>query len=182
MGVDHRIRDGSQAELIAAAWLVEQGCYVYQPVMSQGPIDLIALAPDGQMHLFDVKKASRRENGTYISRKLKKKQREMGIRLLYVDLGTGSCALYPHQLYASMTVQHKAIIGKASNRRFGGGIVPTIAGLLHPEQQPTTQSSSVVSSQYEHQSSAEPSDPHTEPDDADQSDALGPLTAPYSQD
>ena len=62
MGVDHRIRDGSQAELIAAAWLVAQGCYVYQPVMAQGPIDLIALAPDGQMHLFDVKKASKREN------------------------------------------------------------------------------------------------------------------------
>ena len=182
MGIDHRIRDGAQCELIAAAWLVQQGCYVYQPVMSQGPIDLIALAPDGKLHLFDVKKAAQRENGSYISRKLKPKQRKMGVRLLYVEPETGRCALYPHQLYSSLTVQHQAIIEKASNRHWHGGRVPTISGLLPPEQQPTVQSSSVTSSQCEHQSSAEPLNQRTEPDDVDQSDAPDPLTALDSQD
>ena len=182
MGIDHRIRDGAQCELIAAAWLVQQGCYVYQPVMSQGPIDLIALAPDGKLHLFDVKKAAQRENGSYISRKLKPKQKKMGVRLLYVEPETGRCALYPHQLYSSLTVQHQAIIEKASNRHWHGGRVPTISGLLHPEQQPTVQSSSEASSQCEHPQSAEPSDQRIEQDDADQSDALDPLTAPYSRD
>ena len=48
-------RDGQRSELLAAEWLLSQDCYVYQPVMAQGPVDLVAISPNGKTHLFDVK-------------------------------------------------------------------------------------------------------------------------------
>ena len=85
MRPDHRIAYGKQSELIAAAWLIGQGCYVYQPFIEQGPVDLVALTPEGEIHLFDVKTVSRRKDGSVISRTLKQGQQALGVRLLYVD-------------------------------------------------------------------------------------------------
>jgi len=97
----HQVRDGKRSELIAAAWLMSQNCYVYTPFIEQGPIDLIALTPKGDLFLFDVKTVGRRKGGSIISRQLKPDQLKLGVRLLYVDLETGTCALYPHQLSLS---------------------------------------------------------------------------------
>jgi len=94
----HQVRDGKRSELIAASWLMSQNCYVYTPFIEQGPIDLIALTPKGELLLFDVKTVGRRKNGSIISRLLTDIQKKLGVRLLYVDLETGSCALYPYQL------------------------------------------------------------------------------------
>ena len=66
----HQIRDGKRSELIAASWLMSQNCYVYTPFIEQGPIDLIALTPKGELLLFDVKTVGRRKNGSIISRLL----------------------------------------------------------------------------------------------------------------
>ena len=40
-------RDGKRSELLAAEWLFSQDCYVYAPYLEQGPIDLIAVSPNG---------------------------------------------------------------------------------------------------------------------------------------
>ena len=137
MRPDHRIAYGKQSELIAAAWLIGQGCYVYQPFIEQGPVDLVALTPEGEIHLFDVKTVSRRKNGTVISRTLKQGQQALGVRLLYVDRDTNECHLYPHQFRSS---QYSA--QQAANRHSGGEIDPTISSLLHLKSSPTDQSSS----------------------------------------
>jgi Holliday junction resolvase-like predicted endonuclease len=124
MGLHQKIGDGKRAELIAAEWLMGQGCYVFTPTTEQSPIDLIALTPDQRFLYFDVKKLARRKKGTVISRKLTDIQRKMGIRLLYVDLETRNCALYPHQLTCHDD-RHAT--------RLASGKAATISSLLHPE-------------------------------------------------
>ena len=136
MRPDDKIACGKQSELLAATWLIGQGCYVYSPFIEQGPVDLIALTPEGEIHLFDVKTVSRRKNGTVISRTLKEGQQALGVRLLYVDRDTHECHLYPHQFKPS---QYSA--QQAANRHFGGEINPTISSLLHPASSLTDQSS-----------------------------------------
>ena len=137
MRPDHRIAYGKQSELIAAAWLIGQGCYVYQPFIEQGPVDLVALTPEGEIHLFDVKTVSRRKDGSVISRTLKQGQQALGVRLLYVDRDTNECHLYPHQFRSS---QYSA--QQAANRHSGGELDPTISSLLHLKSSPTDRSSS----------------------------------------
>ena len=183
MRPDHKVREGKRSELLAAEWLMAQDCYVYTPFIEQGPIDLIALTPKGEFLLFDVKTVGRRKNGSTISRLLTDTQKKLGVRLLYVDLETGSCALYPYQL--SRSPQNHAVKyaeRQASNRHFYGGQVPTIDGLVHPRSSQTDQSCSEESSQYGHQPCPLSSDQHTEQDDADQSDAPDPQTEHGSQD
>lgn len=142
MRPDHKSRDGKGSELIAAAWLMSQDCYVYSPFIEQGPIDLIALTPEGEFLLFDVKKVGRRKDGSIISRQLKPLQRKLGVRLLYVDMETNRCALYPHQLSRFPKAQGTINAAKqASSRHFGGDPVPTIDGLLHQDSPPPDQSS-----------------------------------------
>jgi len=136
MRPDHRICDGKRSELVAAEWLMSQGCYVYSPFIEQGPIDLIALNPKGELLLFDVKTVARRENGSIISRTLKQKQQKLGVRLLYVDLVTHECHLYPHQFNPSKTSNQNA-----ANRHHGGEKLQAISSLVRPESLPTDQSS-----------------------------------------
>lgn len=54
--LDIRNSFGKRCELIAAEWLLSQGCYVYAPFVEQGPVDLIALSAGNQWFYFDVKK------------------------------------------------------------------------------------------------------------------------------
>lgn len=177
----HQVRDGKRSELIAAAWLMSQNCYVYTPFIEQGPIDLIALTPKGELLLFDVKTVGRRKNGSIISRMLNPNQIKLGVRLLYVDLETGTCALFPHQLSRSPDNNAVKYAAKqASNRHFDGGQVPTIDGLLHPESSQTNQSCSEETLQCEHQPCPLSLSPHKSQDDADQSDEPDPLTGPVS--
>ena len=183
MRPDHKVREGKRSELLAAEWLMAQDCYVYTPFIEQGPIDLIALTPKGEFLLFDVKTVGRRKNGSIISRLLSDTQKKLGVRLLYVDLETGSCALYPYQL--SRSPQNHAVKyaeRQASNRHFYGGQVPTIDGLLHPTSSLIDQSYSEESSQCEHQPCPLSSGQRMSPDDADQSDEHDPQTEPVSQD
>lgn len=142
-------RDGQRSELLAAEWLLSQDCYVYQPVMAQGPVDLVAISPNGKTHLFDVKTHAFRASGTSIARKLTDIQRKLGVRLLYVDLETGAVGLYTHQL--SNDPMSKT---NAQNRHFNGEKAPTISGLLHPEPSPIDQSCP-----EEHEQSADQSNP-----------------------
>ena len=64
------------------------------------------------------------------------KQQQLGVRLLYVDLVTHECHLYPHQFNPSKTSNQNA-----ANRHHGGEKLQAISSLLHPESLPTDQSS-----------------------------------------
>ncbi len=97
--------DGKRCELLAANWLFSQGCFVYSPFLEQGPVDLIAINPDGEVLLFDVKKVARRDNGSIISRMLTDTQRKLGVKLMYVDMEANICGLYPHQIGGSRSKQ-----------------------------------------------------------------------------
>ena len=183
MRPDHKVREGKRSELLAAEWLMAQDCYVYTPFIEQGPIDLIALTPKGEFLLFDVKTVGRRKNGSIISRLLSDTQKKLGVRLLYVDLETGSCALYPYQL--SRSPDNNAVKyaeQQASNRHFDGGQVPTIAALLRPASSLIDQSCSEETSQCEHQPCPLSSGQRMSPDDADQYDEHDPPTEHESQD
>lgn len=151
--VNHKMRpatknsDGKRCELLAANWLFSQGCFVYAPFLEQGPVDLIAINPDGETLYFDVKKVARRKNGSIISRKLSDTQRKLGVKLMYVDMKNHICALFPHQIekdtgprskQSEICLKHAA--QKASNRHFNGEKVPTIAELVHPKSSQTNQS------------------------------------------
>ena len=78
---------GGYSELIASAWLLEQGFEVFRNLCDRGPVDLIVLK-DGQTQLIDVKTVqilvtkagSCMVNGP----KLKPEQIELGVRALFV--------------------------------------------------------------------------------------------------
>lgn len=177
MRPDKKISDGKRAELLAAELLMAHGCHVYMPVLEQGPIDLIAIAPEGEVFYFDVKKAGRRKDGSIISRRTSDIQKKLGVRLLYVDLDTGQCALYPHQLsYSPNNNATKYAAQKASNRHFSGGRVLTMIELLLRESSQKAQSLNAKSSQCEHPLCPSRQDPHTAQDDADQSGDTDPPT------
>ena len=131
MAIDYRIRDGKRCELIAADWLISQGCHVFTHVMEQGPVDVVALSPKNEWLFFDVKKASRRRNGSIINRTLTKKQQKLGVRLLYVDIDTGECHLYPHQFNPGPVSEQNA-----ANRWFKGVRLQATSSLLRPKSPP----------------------------------------------
>ena len=137
MGIDYRIKDGKRCELLAADWLISQGCHVYTHVMEQGPVDIVALSPNNEWLFFDVKKASRRKDGSIINRTLNEKQRKIGVRLLYVDVETGECHLYPHQFNPGPVSEQNA-----GNRRFKGVKPQATSSLLRPKSPPPDESCS----------------------------------------
>jgi len=128
---NYRNVEGKRCEIIAIDWLLSQGCYTYTPTMEQGPVDIVALSPKGECLFFDVKKASRREDGSIISRTLKEKQKRLGVRLLYVDVETKECHLYPHQFNP-----FPSSATNAGNRRFNGAKPEAISSLLRPKSPP----------------------------------------------
>ena len=137
-GPDKNIASGKRSELLAAEYLIGQGCYVYTPFIEQGPVDLVALDQTGKVHYFDVKTLSRRSDGTIISRTLTDLQRKLGIQLLYVCLDTHQVHKYPHQFPRDSPPKYSA--QNAANRRFNGEKPATISELLHPESSQTDQS------------------------------------------
>ena len=75
---------GAWAELAALKWLVERGYWVAKTVTTHAPFDVVAVAPDGEIFLFDVKfinKESRQRNRFRTRSSL---QVALKVRLLYV--------------------------------------------------------------------------------------------------
>ena len=142
-GPDNNIASGKRSELIAAEYLIGQGCYVYTPFIEQGPVDIIALDKNGVFHYFDVKTLSRRSDDSIISRTLTDLQRKLGVQLLYVCLETHDVHKYPHHFNRHTAPKNSA--QNAANRRFNGEKPATISELLHPESSQTDQSSSEAS-------------------------------------
>jgi len=83
---------GYFAEQLAMAWLLKQGYWVFRNVAPQGPIDCIAVNSNGsEKILIDVKVISKNRFGQTRSKILKTRQKDMGVKILYVDIDKLEC-------------------------------------------------------------------------------------------
>ena len=82
---------GAAAEARLVAYLIDQNYWVFTPAVNHdGPIDLIAVNKDGEIQLFDAKADAQRANPgrtnkARIYRVRKKIQRDLGVKIAYVD-------------------------------------------------------------------------------------------------
>ena len=82
---------GDRAELIAAEYFINLGYSVCRNMSQHGPVDLVLIDEDGMgdVILVDVKAISlRTKNGYKVNRTLTKKQKELDVHLIFVDLDT----------------------------------------------------------------------------------------------
>ena len=82
---------GHRAELIAAEFFISLGYSVCKNMSQHGPVDLVLIDEEtpGDVTLVDVKAISlRTKNGYKVNRVPNKKQKELGVKLIFVDLDT----------------------------------------------------------------------------------------------
>ena len=82
---------GDRAELIAAEYFIGLGYSVARNMSQHGPVDLVLIDEEGtgDVILVDVKAVSiRTKNGYKVNRVLTKKQKELDVQLIFVDLDT----------------------------------------------------------------------------------------------
>ena len=82
---------GDRAELIAAEYFISLGYSVARNMSQHGPVDLVLIDEDGtgDVILVDVKAVSlRTKNGWKVCRTPTKKQKELDVQLIFVDLDT----------------------------------------------------------------------------------------------
>ena len=82
---------GDRAELIAAEYFISLGYSVARNMSQHGPVDLVLIDEDGtgDVILVDVKAISlRTKNGYKVNRSPTKKQKELDVQLIFVDLDT----------------------------------------------------------------------------------------------
>ena len=82
---------GDRAELIAAEYFIKIGYSVHRNMSQHGPVDLVLIDEDGtgDVILIDVKAISlRTKNGYKVNRSTTKKQKELDVQLVFVDLDT----------------------------------------------------------------------------------------------
>ena len=82
---------GDRAELIAAEYFINIGYSVCRNMSQHGPVDLVLIDEDGtgDVILVDVKAISlRTKNGYKVNRSTTKKQKELDVQLVFVDLDT----------------------------------------------------------------------------------------------
>ena len=82
---------GDRAELIAAEYFINLGYSVHRNMSQHGPVDLVLIDEDGvgDVILIDVKAISlRTKNGYKVNRSQTKKQKELDVQLIFVDLDT----------------------------------------------------------------------------------------------
>jgi hypothetical protein len=82
---------GDRAELIAAEYFIDLGYSVHRNMSSHGPVDMVLIDEDGvgDVILIDVKALSlRTKNGWKVNRTPTKKQQELDVQLIFVNLDT----------------------------------------------------------------------------------------------
>jgi hypothetical protein len=84
-------RLGKLGETILQMTLLEKGFMVFFPIASQGPVDLVAISPEGVTHFFDAKVDRSRVNpgrrkAHRIHRVRSRFQKELGVHVAYVDI------------------------------------------------------------------------------------------------
>ena len=82
---------GDRAELIAAEYFINLGYSVHKNLSGHGPVDMVLIDEDGvgDVILVDVKAVSlRTKNGWKVNRTPTKKQQELDVQLIFVNLDT----------------------------------------------------------------------------------------------
>ena len=82
---------GDRAELIAAEYFISLGYSVHRNMSQHGPVDMVLIDEDGMgdVILIDVKAISlRTKNGWKVNRVPTKKQQELDVQLIFVNLDT----------------------------------------------------------------------------------------------
>ena len=82
---------GDRAELIAAEYFIDLGYSVHKNMSAHGPVDMVLIDEDGtgDVILIDVKAVSlRTKNGWKVNRIPTKKQQELDVQLIFVNLDT----------------------------------------------------------------------------------------------
>jgi Holliday junction resolvase-like predicted endonuclease len=87
----HKKHLGGRNELVACAWLLDNGFEVFRNVSQHGVIDLIALR-GGKSYFFDVKVGRRYPSGELATSLLKPTQIGKEIKILYV-FANGECVI-----------------------------------------------------------------------------------------
>jgi len=82
---------GDRAELIAAEYFISLGYSVHKNISAHGPIDMVLIDEEGtgDVILVDVKAVSlRTKNGWKVNRVPTRKQQELDVQLIFVNLDT----------------------------------------------------------------------------------------------
>jgi Holliday junction resolvase-like predicted endonuclease len=85
-------RIGDLAEHYAVTWLWDKGYHVFKNCGCTGPVDIIALDPQGQIKLIDVK--------SYKDGRLSAKtteQKDLGVQYLHYNSETRKCRFVRHR-------------------------------------------------------------------------------------
>jgi len=85
-------RTGDIAEYYAVTWLWDNGYQVFKNCGCSGPVDLIALDPNGKIKLFDVK--------SYKDSRLRarsKTQKQLGVEYIHYNPVTRKCKFVRHR-------------------------------------------------------------------------------------
>lgn len=93
---------GDLCEAIALKELISRGYWVFKSDLTHSPIDIIAVAPGGNVLMLDVKQEARRVlkdrkhlGPCRIHRVLSEQQKKLGVRMCYVNLDTEEICIIP---------------------------------------------------------------------------------------
>jgi hypothetical protein len=80
-------KKGLQSKLLAMEHFVSSGFFIYNEMNNTGPIDFVAVNPIlSETYLIEVKTLSRRSDNSRINRPLTSTQKNLGVKMVYVDL------------------------------------------------------------------------------------------------
>lgn len=85
-------RVGDFAELYAVTWLWDNGYQVFRNCGCTGPVDMIAMSPNGDIKLLDVKSY---KDGRLSART--PMQKELGVQYLHFNSKTRKCRFVDHR-------------------------------------------------------------------------------------
>ena len=120
---------GDRAELIAAEYFINLGYSVHRNMSQHGPVDLVIIDEDrtGDVILIDVKALSlRTKNGWKVNRVPTKKQQELDVQLIFVNLLFRSLTIFFDQYSASLLEISKSKLKGFSNIEFVSSNLPVL--------------------------------------------------------
>lgn len=76
---------GTLSEHEAIIMLMRHGYWVAKSCHNQSPFDMVAVHPNGSVHIIDIKTKSFRKDRSKISRSPSAKQKKLGIKIMTID-------------------------------------------------------------------------------------------------
>ena len=76
---------GTLSEHEAIIMLMRHGYWVAKSCHNQSPFDMVAVHPNGSVHIIDIKTKSFRKDRSKISRSPSAKQKKLGIKIITID-------------------------------------------------------------------------------------------------